>query len=71
MHLNNFSKIKFVHGDSGVRRYGSLAFAFCLLFATIDAVSAINYCALCPNHVACKNQTSVRFPIFIEISIDE
>lgn len=46
-------------GD-GVQQYGIIKFAFCLLL-TINVVSAINYCSLCSNHVACKNQTSVRF----------
>lgn len=57
MHLNKFSKFKIVNSDS-VQQYGILQFAFCLLLA-MNVVSAINYCTLCSNHVACNNQTSI------------
>lgn len=57
MHLIDFSKLKIVNSDS-VQQYGIFKFAFCLLL-TINVVSAANYCSMCSNHVACKNQTSV------------
>lgn len=54
MHTINLSKFKIVNS---VQHNGILKFAFYLLL-TINVVSAINYCSLCSNHVACKNQTN-------------
>lgn len=58
MHLISFRKLKMVNSDNGVQQCGILKFAFCLLLA-INVVGAANYCSMCSNHVACKNQTGV------------
>lgn len=50
--------LKIVSSDHSVQQCGFLKFAFCLLL-TINVVSAANYCSMCSNHVACKNQSSV------------
>lgn len=53
-------KLKILSSVDGVQQCGILKFAFCLLLA-INVVSAVNYCSMCSNHVACKNHTSVGF----------